>query len=404
MGYTKKFSNLVSCLAISLFLSPLPSHANAIETSQIRSPQGVSAVFLADDTYERICLVLGWIDCAEWRILDETGVEKNRVIGPYPESALRQVCGSNLCGGGLGGRVELIKMIPKEILPVTDYGPGPRTSEPPSSSSSSDETTTDSSSDDKSEPAPRLGGYAVVHPETRHVCGVIVATIPQTMTSEYMGCPSGSKTYFQTRPSETGNVAGYHGKDVTFYDGVFYLSWGSIADGIATDRSGRVWDTGTGRILCEGTAPPSNTGGNSQSNSVSPGLTGATSSETISASVQTSSPVASGTSSESPQTQSVEITSTTSETASSNRLGSQSGESSFISGKTIVGSFLGRWAVRFENLYGSTVSIRAGGNWHKFTLSSDNQLFSRRSIPGTDVRLQIWVDGISFTESSVIVR
>ena len=102
----------------------------------------------------------------------------------------------------------------------------------------------------------RFGGYAVVHPSTGMVCGVIVGTIAQVMSTEYMGCPAGSQTFFQTKPSKTGNVAGYHGSDVFYRDGTFYLSWGTITDGIATDKSGRVWDTGTGETLVAGTPAP----------------------------------------------------------------------------------------------------------------------------------------------------
>ena len=50
-----------------------------------------------------------------------------------------------------------------------------------------------------------LGGYAVIHPDG-YVCGVIVATSSDpygnggVMATEYMGCPSGSRLVFQTKP------------------------------------------------------------------------------------------------------------------------------------------------------------------------------------------------------------
>jgi hypothetical protein len=103
-----------------------------------------------------------------------------------------------------------------------------------------------------------LGGYAVIHPDG-HVCGVIVgnayfANNDRTMTSEYMGCPIGSAIIFQTKPSPTGNVAGWHGANVTYSNGVFTINSDSqvtttISDGIATDSTGHMWDTGSGVTL-----------------------------------------------------------------------------------------------------------------------------------------------------------
>ncbi|CAB4660602.1 unannotated protein [freshwater metagenome] len=103
-----------------------------------------------------------------------------------------------------------------------------------------------------------LGGYAVIHPDG-YVCGVIVGNAyfgnnDRTMTSEYMGCPIGSAIIFQTKPSPTGNVAGWHGANVTYSNGIFTIKNGAqvamtISDGIATDSTGRVWDTGSGVTL-----------------------------------------------------------------------------------------------------------------------------------------------------------
>jgi len=103
-----------------------------------------------------------------------------------------------------------------------------------------------------------LGGYAVIHPDG-HVCGVIVGNSyfgnnDRTMTSEYMGCPVGSPIIFQTKPSPTGNVAGWHGENVTYRNGIFTITNNgqvamTISDGIATDSTGRMWDTGSGATL-----------------------------------------------------------------------------------------------------------------------------------------------------------
>ncbi|MFM1951665.1 MAG: hypothetical protein RJA33_459 [Actinomycetota bacterium] len=119
-----------------------------------------------------------------------------------------------------------------------------------------------------STPAPvtgGFGGYAVVHPDG-HVCGVIVANSSDPfnnggiMPQEYMGCPSGSRFVFQTTPSESGNVAGWHGSNVTWDGSKFTItngsSWIHISGGLATDSNGRVWDTGTGRVINAGNTPP----------------------------------------------------------------------------------------------------------------------------------------------------
>lgn len=100
-----------------------------------------------------------------------------------------------------------------------------------------------------------FGGYAVVHSDG-HVCGVTVSSSNDPFnnggvtSSEYMGCPPGSIFVFQTKPSPSGNVAGWHGLDVTYSGGIFTLSSGTtIYRGIATDRDGRIWDTGSGLTL-----------------------------------------------------------------------------------------------------------------------------------------------------------
>lgn len=119
-----------------------------------------------------------------------------------------------------------------------------------------------------------LGGYAVIHPDG-HVCGVIVGNDyfsgnDRTMTSEYMGCPIGSRIIFQTKPSPTGNVAGWHGIDVTYSNGVFRLASGTtIQNGIATDPNGRVWDTGSGETI---TPAPSSGGSGSSGGGTSGGV------------------------------------------------------------------------------------------------------------------------------------
>jgi hypothetical protein len=81
-----------------------------------------------------------------------------------------------------------------------------------------------------------------------------------------MGCPVGSPIIFQTKPSPTGNVAGWHGNNVTYSSGVFTITNNgqvamTISDGIATDSTGRIWDTGSGVTLRAATVitPPTPT-------------------------------------------------------------------------------------------------------------------------------------------------
>ena len=62
-----------------------------------------------------------------------------------------------------------------------------------------------------------VGGWAVVDPTTGNVHGVIVATIDTfrerngVIGHEYMGCASNCVLRFQTRATDDGNVAGWHG-------------------------------------------------------------------------------------------------------------------------------------------------------------------------------------------------
>ena len=69
-----------------------------------------------------------------------------------------------------------------------------------------------------------VGGWAVVNPDTGKVHGVIVGTIDTynanngVIGSNYMGCHSQCLLRFQTRATSDGNVAGWHGDNVT-YDG-----------------------------------------------------------------------------------------------------------------------------------------------------------------------------------------
>ena len=101
----------------------------------------------------------------------------------------------------------------------------------------------------------------MIHPDGP-VCGVIVgnsyfAGNDKTMTSEYMGCPVGSRIVFQTKASPDGNVAGWHGQNITYSQNQFTIKNDSgtattvIQNGIATDSNGKVWDTGSGSCISQ---------------------------------------------------------------------------------------------------------------------------------------------------------
>ena len=237
----------------------------------------------ADDTYERICLTLGWTSCGEWTIYDANGVEKNRVVGPIsdtstvttqsdtstvttqsdtstvttrPNSALIALCGVNMCGGGLGGYAVLTRT----YSPPTAAELATRAA---AATAAATAVATAAAATAAATTASILGGYAVVHSDG-HVCGVIVASSNDpygnggTMATEYMGCPAGSRLILQTKASSSGNVAGWHGFDVFYFSGVFVLSNGTtISGGIATDPDGRVWDTGSGVTIKAGTVTTS---------------------------------------------------------------------------------------------------------------------------------------------------
>jgi len=129
------------------------------------------------------------------------------------------------------------------------------------SSSSTTTSSSTSTTNTNSSTVSDLGGYAVIHPDG-HVCGVIVgnsyfAGNDKTMTSEYMGCPIGSRIIFQTKASPTGNVAGWNGQNVTYSQNQFTIKNDSgtattvIQNGIATDSTGKVWDTGSGACISQ---------------------------------------------------------------------------------------------------------------------------------------------------------
>jgi hypothetical protein len=244
----------IAALVLSLF-TPLNSVANA------------------DDTYERICLTLGWTSCGEWTIYDSNGNQKNRVVGPTPLSALIalgcQNSGINLCGDSssvpLGYAVQTGTYSPPSSAELAaraaaaeaarlaaleaEKNANKKIETSTSTTSSSGNSNTNSSQSGS-------GGYAVVAPDG-HVCGVIVSGSRDpfnnggVMANSYMGCPAGSPLVFQTYPSADGNVAGWHGQDVYYFNGVFYVgdqktTGFTIRNGVITQtNSQRITETST---------------------------------------------------------------------------------------------------------------------------------------------------------------
>jgi len=70
----------------------------------------------------------------------------------------------------------------------------------------------------------------------------------------------------------------------------------------------------------------------------------------------------------------------------------------------VIGSFKGRWAVRVENGNGSTIAVKAGGNWYKYVALNDNYLFSRKSRVGASVRVSVYVNGSLENTETITVK
>jgi hypothetical protein len=70
----------------------------------------------------------------------------------------------------------------------------------------------------------------------------------------------------------------------------------------------------------------------------------------------------------------------------------------------VIGSFQGRWAVRVENAKGSTVTVKVGGKWYKYTSLNANYTFARKSKVGASVLIRVWVDGELQNEQTTIIK
>jgi hypothetical protein len=221
----------------------------------------------------------------------------------------------------------------------------------------------------------RFGGYAIVHPSTGQVCGVIVGNgAGSSVTSnEFMGCPVGSLIVFQTKPSPTGNVTGWHGSDVFYVGGTFYLPGGTtITDGIATDSSGRVWDTGTGETLVQGQPPePVAEGGASSSSSTA---SGATESEAVAGNPEApeDEPAAEG-----------------------------ADEGTGIFSTVAVDITVDGAVITVQNAIGRKLSAKIAGRWLVETVDSSPFVAFRPLIQGTSLLISVWLDGKFVTSKNI---
>jgi hypothetical protein len=70
----------------------------------------------------------------------------------------------------------------------------------------------------------------------------------------------------------------------------------------------------------------------------------------------------------------------------------------------VIGSYLGRWAVRVENAKGAVVSVKVGGNWYKYTSLNENYLFSRKSVVGRSVAVAVYVNGTLENVATITIK
>ena len=73
--------------------------------------------------------------------------------------------------------------------------------------------------------------------------------------------------------------------------------------------------------------------------------------------------------------------------------------------KTNAGSFLGYVAVYAKGHNGSTISWKIAGKWFKTTITSDYQVFQRKTVDvGADVNVDIYIDGVKQLSKVVTTR
>ncbi len=70
----------------------------------------------------------------------------------------------------------------------------------------------------------------------------------------------------------------------------------------------------------------------------------------------------------------------------------------------VIGSFSGRVAVRVENAKGSTISVKIGRSWYKYTAASANYLKSWKSRKGSTQVVTVYVDGDLQNTATITVK
>jgi hypothetical protein len=70
----------------------------------------------------------------------------------------------------------------------------------------------------------------------------------------------------------------------------------------------------------------------------------------------------------------------------------------------VIGSFNGRVAVRVENAKGSTISVKIGKSWYKYTATNANYLKSWKSTKGSTQVVTVYVDGDLQNTATITVK
>jgi hypothetical protein len=124
----------------------------------------------SDDTYNRICVSLGWTECGIWTIYNANGLQMNRVVGPYPLSKLVALgCQNsrvNLCGGEPKGFAVLEGLYSRTSTTSASRGSTGSTSSSPSGATETSVATSPASSATQSPSQPTPNTTA---PDTRVV-------------------------------------------------------------------------------------------------------------------------------------------------------------------------------------------------------------------------------------------
>jgi hypothetical protein len=75
-----------------------------------------------------------------------------------------------------------------------------------------------------------------------------------------------------------------------------------------------------------------------------------------------------------------------------------------VEANAVIGSFAGRVAVRVENAKGSTISVKIGRSWYKYTATNANYLKSWKSRKGSTQVVTVYVDGDLQNTATITVK